>query len=1015
MAKDKTQKERDTRLWLRILLVWLTGTIPLFVVSLVLLNIAYGGLVDFGRQEQRGSAFQRPLEHLFEAVLEYQTFARQQAAGSPADPELLARARSQVDAALGVVTKEYQGELGQRLQFTDQALLSRDLGEARLQVLSAHWRELREATPTLAASGPAASALHGSILAMIRYAGDRSNLILDDDLDSFYLMDITLGALPETQQRIADLTTQVGAWARNGETQANASRVEASAAMLHQDLERIARDAKISLAEDAHFNGVSAPLQANLPAAVARFEHDLRPFLQVLDRVAAGEGVSLQDFESAAVRARHGSFDLFRGAADELDRLLALRVRAVQNKRLQGYSIIVTTLALAGFVMAMITRNLLAARYAEILESQEELRAKEAQLRALGDNLPGGMTYQVMRDFDGSSRFLYVSGGVERLHGVSVAEVLADASQLYDQILPEDLAAVRAAERESLVSKSAFHVLARTRRPDGAVRWMEFFSAPRMQSDGRPVWDGIQLDVTDRYLAEEVTKQSEQRFSRIFNNSPIPITLSGYVDGKFIAANDSFLQIVGRTREEVIGRTTLELGMYSDPAQRAVLFEQLRAHGHLHGYEQEFVTKSGRVRHNLLWVDVITIGEEQCVLTISLDLTEKRLAEEQQQALEEQLRQAQKLEALGTLAGGIAHDFNNILGAIISYVELSKLDNPHNRELQENLDEVLRASGRATTLVRQILSFSRRQKEEQKNLQLAPIIKEALSLLRASLPATISLNAHLEAALPDVLANATQVHQIIMNLCTNAAHAVGGEQGQINVELDRAQVAADGPEASLALPPGDYVRLTVRDTGQGMDAATAKRIFEPFFTTKASGEGTGLGLSVVHGIVKEYGGEISVVSEVGRGTSMKIYLPARPAVESQPTAPATEIPRGNGARILYVDDEAVLGDVAQKMLKRLGYEATVFQSSEAAWAAFEAAPQAYDALVTDLTMPALTGVDLARKVLALRPALPIILVSGSSGPLTVSELRAMGIRELLSKPLNYGALARVLNQVLYGQ
>jgi CheY-like chemotaxis protein len=209
--------------------------------------------------------------------------------------------------------------------------------------------------------------------------------------------------------------------------------------------------------------------------------------------------------------------------------------------------------------------------------------------------------------------------------------------------------------------------------------------------------------------------------------------------------------------------------------------------------------------------------------------------------------------------------------------------------------------------------------------------------------------------------------------------------------------------------------MTVQDTGQGMDAATSKRIFEPFFTTKGSGEGTGLGLSVVHGIVKEYGGVVTVDSELGRGTTLTIYLPAQPALGKPAPALATELPRGNGQRVLFVDDEPVLGDVAEKMMQRLGYRATVFQSSETALAAFQKEPAAFDALVTDLTMPAMTGVELALQVLATRPDLPVILVSGSSGQLTATELRKVGIRELLSKPLDYGTLARVLNQVLRPQ
>jgi PAS domain S-box-containing protein len=1013
MLKSEARSPSDTRLWRRILLVGVTGSAPLFVVSLLLINLAYSGAIDFGLQEQRGNAFERPLEHLFELLPRYQAAARAALAASPSTELSLPEAKRQIDEAVSRVASEYEGELGHALQFNDAALRSRDRTDARLSVLQSTWRELAQAPLEVAAKGEAVNQLQKSVRAMIDHAGDRSNLILDDDLDSYYLMDATLSTLPQSQQRIAEITLQVADWLRTGETAQNERQIAVWSEMLRQnDLERIQRDVRISLAEDEHFNGVSASLHASLPPAVERLEAADRHLLELLDRISNEPVVSAREFEAAGWAAHAESFRLFRVGADELDRLLAKRIQVIEDRRLQGYSLIVATLVAAAFGMGLLMRGLLAARYAEMLSTQEELRSKEAQLRALGDNLPGGMTYQVMRDFDGSSRFLYLSAGVERLHGVTAQAALADPGLLYDQIHPDDLGVLRAAEQVSMTRRSNFIISARTRHPSGVVRWMEFFSAPRELSDGRVVWDGVQLDVTDRKLAEAVTKQSEQRFSRIFDNSPIPITLSSFADGKFIAANDSFLKISGFEREEIIGRTSVDLGIYADLSQRELILEQLKQHGHVHGRELEFRMKSGATRQNILWIDVIDIAGDRCVLTISMDITEQKRAAQQQRELEEQLRQAQKLEAVGTLAGGIAHDFNNILSAIVSYAELSKLDNPDNLTLQENLDEVLTASARAAALVRQILSFSREQKAERVNLQLAPVIKEALSLLRATLPSTLALRQELAGPLPAVLANPTQVHQILMNLCTNAAHASRGKQGEIRVELGLVHVAGTGPKPHVELQPGDYVRLIVSDTGQGMDSAIAQRVFEPFFTTKPSGEGTGLGLSVVHGIVKDHGGVVTVSSQLGVGTTFAIFFPALAASEKQASLPATELPRGNGERVLFVDDERVLGDVAKKMMQRLGYQAVVFNSSEAALAAFQKEPNAFDALITDLTMPGLTGVDLAREALALRPALPIILVSGSSGSLTATELREMGIRELLSKPLNYGMLSRVLHQIL---
>ena len=666
-------------------------------------------------------------------------------------------------------------------------------------------------------------------------------------------------------------------------------------------------------------------------------------------------------------------------------------------------------LALVG--VGLLGRKLLLRHGAGLRHAAQELRAKEAQLRALGDNLPDAVIYQVMRDVDGSMRILYVSEGIERINQLSAEAVLQDSSLFYDQIVPEDRAKLDASRDTSLQQRSSSRVTVRIRRSDGVIRWVQLSSAPRSLPDGRTVWDGVETDVTALQRTEAALTQSEARFARIFEVSPIPMTLARLDDGIHIDANPSFLRWSGFTREEVIGKTTLDLQLYPNPESRAVLLEALRQYCYLHEFPQVFRTKHGQFRHNLLWLDAIVIDNQKCLLVIALDVTERRQAEEQQRLLEEQLRQAQKLDALGTLAGGIAHDFNNILAGIISFTELSRLDNPQNRELQDNLHEVLSAAGRATSLVRQILSFSRSDKYERKHLQVAPIVREVLKLLRATLPTTIELQITIAPELPDVSADSTQLHQVLMNLGTNAAHAMRGGPGVLRVALDLVRFDGSTPKPHAELSAGSYVRLLVADTGHGMDEATRERAFEPFFTTKTQGEGTGLGLSVVHGIVKEHGGAITLESALGKGTSFSIFLPASTsAVVQRPAGPASA-PRGHGERVVFVDDEPMLGNAAQKMLRRLGYEPTIFDRSEAALVAFKNFPAGYDALITDMTMPVMTGLDLAREVLKLSPELPIILTSGSGGGLTES-VRALGIRELVTKPLDYEGLAQVLQRVL---
>ncbi len=377
---------------------------------------------------------------------------------------------------------------------------------------------------------------------------------------------------------------------------------------------------------------------------------------------------------------------------------------------------------------------------------------------------------------------------------------------------------------------------------------------------------------------------------------------------------------------------------------------------------------------------------------------------------EDQLRQAQKLEALGTLAGGIAHDFNNILCAILTLTEQTKLDNPHNSDLQENLQEVLKAGHRASNLVSQIISFSRRHQHERTITQLSPVIEEVLRLLRATLPATIEIRRHIASNLPPVLADPNQIHQVLMNLCANAAHAMEGTHGQLAVRLDSIQLGQFDHKPSPELTEGNYLRLVVTDTGHGMSAGTMERIFEPFFTTKAVGSGTGLGLSVVHGIVTEHKGSITVETSPGKGTTFRIYLPALSSVENSPDEANVEIQTGNGQRVMVVDDEPTLCAVIKKLVARLGYSPIVFNSSLEALEAIQQSPECCDVLITDLTMPVMTGIELATRVLKIRPELSVILTSGYTGSLSQEQARQKGIRDVLHKPMSYRTLALALNR-----
>jgi nitrogen-specific signal transduction histidine kinase/CheY-like chemotaxis protein len=388
-----------------------------------------------------------------------------------------------------------------------------------------------------------------------------------------------------------------------------------------------------------------------------------------------------------------------------------------------------------------------------------------------------------------------------------------------------------------------------------------------------------------------------------------------------------------------------------------------------------------------------------------MDITRRTLAREarkvqerEREEMQRQLQQAAKMEAIGRLAGGIAHDFNNILGAILGYGELAQNNLGEGGATRRQIDQVMQAGARGKGLVDRILAFSRSGVGERLPVQVQSVVDETLELLTASLPADVRLESRLDAVDIAVMGDPTQFHQVVMNLCTKAIHAMA-RGGVLTVVIERAAVGERRLLSHGTLSAGPYVRLSVGDTGSGIPTAVLERMFDPFFTTKRIGDGTGLGLALVHGIVADFGGVIDVATQVGVGTTFTIWLPAAGKMPTLLAEPASELPRGNGETVMVVDDEPALVALAEETLAELGYEPVGFDSSLAALKALRAEPKRFDLVLTDETMPDLTGTELARAMRQLRPDIPIILMSGYSGALLNERAQAAEVVDVLRKPL----------------
>jgi len=511
-------------------------------------------------------------------------------------------------------------------------------------------------------------------------------------------------------------------------------------------------------------------------------------------------------------------------------------------------------------------------------------------------------------------------------------------------------------------------------------------------------------------------KDADNFLRTVLDSSPTAMIISNFSsDGMILYANPVAQTMLGRTEAELVGSMIKDFYVSMDDQE--ILFEFAEKNVEIKDREplkkQELLAKHKDGTQICIDSSIQSIEYEGNKVLIStfFDLTERKKAEEEKEKLENKLRQAHKMEAIGTLAGGIAHDFNNILAAILGYAEMARDDVSPKSTVAMDLDKVLEGGKRAKDLVQQILAFSRQNEMERIPLQPESVVKNAIKMLRPSLPTTIEINQDTTSATGLILADPTQIHQILMNLCTNAFHAMEDTGGTLGILLKEVTLSIEDLVYEPSVEPGTFVQLSVNDSGPGIAPDIKKKIFDPYFTTKETGKGSGMGLAIVHGIVKSYGGYISLYSEPGEGTSFHVFIPViedelLPEIEDvKPTPVGRE-------RILFIDDEEILAEMGKSMLERLGYHVTVRNSSIEALETFQNQPDLFDLVITDQTMPGMTGADIAGRMMQIKPDIPIILCTGYSTIISEEKAKSIGIKEFALKPLSKKDIAVLIRKVL---
>ncbi len=532
----------------------------------------------------------------------------------------------------------------------------------------------------------------------------------------------------------------------------------------------------------------------------------------------------------------------------------------------------------------------------------------------------------------------------------------------------------------------------------------------------RAPYERLAVETRERQVAESALQREQERFLHAFRALPDPMMILRLPGFEVIAANQALSDIFGFGPDELLGRPTTAFARWHDLTCRRALTRLLLARQHVHNFEADFLDKAGTVKRTLLSAEYLDLTEGECVVVLVRDVTELKQADAARHALELRLQQAQKMESIGQLAGGIAHDFNNLLATMLGYAELARSRfGPTQAGLASYLDEIATAGGRGRDLVQQLLTFSRGSEISAGTVRIAPIVDEVVRLLRSTLPASIAIDCALAESLPPVRLGPVQLHQILMNLGINARDAMPGG-GHLRISAYVRTLSGEHECISCRQGfQGKMVVLEVADDGCGIDPVARERLFEPFFTTKPTGQGTGLGLAVTHGILHAHGGHLELESAVNRGCTFRLYLPAQQEeVDTVEAAAPAAFAGPLSASVLVVDDEPGMVGYLSELFGRQECLVDSFTDPVAALAAFRAKPHRYDLVVTDQTMPGLSGIELAGQLRQLRPDIPVILCSGYSAEMDESRAAALGIDRYLQKPVAADVLLAAAAEVLNG-